>query len=79
MLRRLVPVLTDFPRQGLTPHLAHWSTCDALFNREVNLENAGALTRGVARGVDSHGALLIETPEGVQRFISGEVSVRAIT
>jgi len=30
----------------------------------------------VARGIDAHGALLVETPGGVQRFISGEVSVR---
>ena len=34
------------------------------------------MTRGVARGIDAHGALLVETPEGVRRFISGEVSVR---
>jgi biotin-(acetyl-CoA carboxylase) ligase len=41
------------------------------------VENLGELTRGLARGVDAHGALLVETPAGVQRFISGEVSVRA--
>jgi BirA family biotin operon repressor/biotin-[acetyl-CoA-carboxylase] ligase len=72
-------VLAGFPRQGLTPHLAHWNACDALFGREVNVENAGETSRGVARGIDAHGALLIETPEGVRRFISGEVSVRVST
>lgn len=76
VLRRLIPALTAFPRHGLKPHLSHWSACDALFDREVNVENAGEITRGVARGVDAHGALLVETPGGVQRFISGEVSVR---
>jgi biotin-(acetyl-CoA carboxylase) ligase len=30
----------------------------------------------VARGIDTHGALLVETPGGVHRFISGEVTVR---
>ena len=45
-------------------------------DREVRVENAGEMTRGVARGIDAHGALLVETPRGVQRFISGEVSVR---
>ena len=48
-------------------------------NVEVNVENAGEITRGVARGIDAHGALLVETPSGVQRFISGEVTVRPIT
>jgi biotin-(acetyl-CoA carboxylase) ligase len=32
-----------------------------------------------ARGIDSHGALLVETPAGVRRFISGEVTVRIDT
>jgi BirA family biotin operon repressor/biotin-[acetyl-CoA-carboxylase] ligase len=76
VLRRLVPALRDFPRHGLKPHLSHWGACDALFDRPVNVENAGEITSGIARGVDSHGALLVETPGGVQRFISGEVSVR---
>ena len=31
---------------------------------------------GLARGIDLHGALLVETPQGLQRFISGDVSVR---
>jgi BirA family transcriptional regulator, biotin operon repressor / biotin---[acetyl-CoA-carboxylase] ligase len=78
LLTRLIPALADFPAQGLTPHLANWNDCDALFDREVNVENAGEITRGRARGIDAHGALLVETPAGVRRFISGEVSVRPI-
>ena len=76
LLSRLIPALEGFPRQGLTPHLANWHDCDALREREVRVENAGEITRGVARGIDSHGALLVETPTGVRRFISGEVTVR---
>ena len=79
MIRQLVPALARFPVHGLKPHLAHWNSCDALFDREVNVENAGEVTRGMARGIDAHGALLVETPEGVRRFISGEVSVRMAT
>ncbi|MEO8063929.1 MAG: biotin--[acetyl-CoA-carboxylase] ligase [Pseudomonadota bacterium] len=76
MLAQLVPALEDFPRHGLTPHLANWHEFDALFDREVRLENAGEILRGMARGVDTHGALLVETLAGVRRFISGEVTVR---
>jgi BirA family biotin operon repressor/biotin-[acetyl-CoA-carboxylase] ligase len=79
VLARLVPALESFPRHGLMPHLASWQDCDALKDREVRIENAGDLTRGIARGIDAHGALLVETPAGVQRFISGEVSVRLDT
>jgi BirA family biotin operon repressor/biotin-[acetyl-CoA-carboxylase] ligase len=76
LLAGLVPALDGFPRHGLTPYLANWHECDALFDREVRIENAGEISRGMARGVDSHGALLVETPAGVRRFISGEVTVR---
>jgi BirA family biotin operon repressor/biotin-[acetyl-CoA-carboxylase] ligase len=76
LLARLVPALEGFPKHALTPHLANWNDFDALFDREVRIENAGEISRGVARGVDSHGALLVETPLGVRRFISGEVTVR---
>jgi BirA family biotin operon repressor/biotin-[acetyl-CoA-carboxylase] ligase len=77
LLMRLVPALEGFPRQGLAPHFESWQQADALRDREVRVENAGEITRGVARGIDAHGALLVETPTGVQRFISGEVTVRA--
>ena len=76
MLSRLIPALEEFPRSGLTPHLAQWKERDALRDHEVRIENLGEVTRGMARGIDAHGALLVETPGGVQRFISGEVSVR---
>jgi BirA family biotin operon repressor/biotin-[acetyl-CoA-carboxylase] ligase len=76
LLARIIPALDGFPRNGLTPYLANWHECDALFDREVRIENAGEISRGMARGVDTHGALLVETPAGVRRFISGEVTVR---
>jgi BirA family biotin operon repressor/biotin-[acetyl-CoA-carboxylase] ligase len=76
LLARLVPALDGYPQHGLKSHLASWNDYDALFNREVSVENAGEISRGMARGIDSHGALLIETPDGVRRFISGEVTVR---
>jgi len=76
LLARLIPALEAFPRHGLVPHLQNWHDCDALRDREVRIENAGEISRGVARGIDAHGALLVETPAGVRRFISGEVTVR---
>jgi BirA family transcriptional regulator, biotin operon repressor / biotin---[acetyl-CoA-carboxylase] ligase len=77
LLARLVPALAGFPVHGFAPHVSDWHDNDALREREVRVENAGEITRGVARGIDSHGALLVETPAGVRRFVSGEVSVRA--
>jgi BirA family biotin operon repressor/biotin-[acetyl-CoA-carboxylase] ligase len=42
----------------------------------VNVLTAEETVHGVARGVDIGGALLVETPQGLRKFVSGEVSVR---
>lgn len=69
--------LAAFEREGLKPFIEEWRAADALRGRPVAVSGAGGIARGLARGVDVHGALLIETREGVRRFIAGDVTVRA--
>ena len=76
LLTAIVQGLVEFEQAGLKPFLAEWREADALKGRPVNVIAGAGLTRGLARGVDAHGALLVETAQGVQRFISGDVSVR---
>jgi BirA family biotin operon repressor/biotin-[acetyl-CoA-carboxylase] ligase len=70
--------LLEFERDGLRPFVENWRDADALQGRMVDVRGAvGEVTRGLARGVDLHGALLVETAdEGLKRFVSGDVSVR---
>jgi BirA family transcriptional regulator, biotin operon repressor / biotin---[acetyl-CoA-carboxylase] ligase len=68
--------LAQFAREGLKPFIAEWRDADALRGKPVSVSGAEGASRGVARGIDLHGALLVETPQGVKRFISGDVSVR---
>lgn len=70
--------LVAFEREGLKPFLEEWRQADALRGKVVNvIAPDGGTARGFARGVDLRGALLVETRDGVRRFISGDVSVRA--
>jgi BirA family transcriptional regulator, biotin operon repressor / biotin---[acetyl-CoA-carboxylase] ligase len=69
--------LRQYEREGLRPFIEEWRAADALRGRAVKVSAADAIARGIARGIDLHGALLIETPDGVKRFISGDVTVRA--
>jgi BirA family biotin operon repressor/biotin-[acetyl-CoA-carboxylase] ligase len=68
--------LVQFERQGLKPFIEEWRSADALRGKAVNVSAADGLARGIARGIDLHGALMVETPQGVRRFISGDVTVR---
>jgi BirA family transcriptional regulator, biotin operon repressor / biotin---[acetyl-CoA-carboxylase] ligase len=70
--------LLEFERDGLRPFIENWRDADALQGKMVDVRGAvGEVTRGLARGVDLHGALLVETAdEGLKKFVSGDVSVR---
>lgn len=70
--------LLDFEREGLRPFIEDWQDVDALRGRMVDVRGAaGDVVRGLARGVDLHGALLVETAEeGLRKFVSGDVTVR---
>jgi len=68
--------LIEFERAGLKPFIDEWRAADALRGRAVSVSGADGVERGLARGIDVHGALMIETPQGVKRFISGDVTVR---
>ncbi|MGE5387032.1 MAG: biotin--[acetyl-CoA-carboxylase] ligase [Betaproteobacteria bacterium] len=54
-----------------------WQSRHAWQGRPVRLlQDADAEIRGTCLGADEDGALLIETPGGVRRFLSGDVSLR---
>ncbi len=78
LIGAVVSALLRFEREGFRPFLGRWQQADLLRGATVNLSRGvpGADVVGRAAGVDAEGALLLETPAGLQRFISGEVSVR---
>lgn len=76
ILEECVRGLTEFEREALKPFIADWGAADALAGKAVNVTGAQGVESGMARGIDVHGALLLETPLGVRRFIAGDVSVR---
>lgn len=69
--------MLDFEREGLKPFIEEWRQADALRGRPVTVHAVDGVTKGLARGIDLHGALVVETPHGLKKFISGDVSVRA--
>jgi BirA family biotin operon repressor/biotin-[acetyl-CoA-carboxylase] ligase len=70
--------LMQFEREGLQPFVEEWSRADALHGRPIAVHVADQAVRGLARGVDLSGALLVETPQGLEKFYSGDVTVRAV-
>ena len=76
IIEQVVRGVMRFEREAMRPFFDDWRAADALRGSQIDVRTAAATVRGWARGIDLHGALLVETPQGVQRFISGEVTVR---
>jgi BirA family biotin operon repressor/biotin-[acetyl-CoA-carboxylase] ligase len=71
--------LALFEESGFSAFQDDWQACHVHQDREVMIHSShGDAVSGYARGVDEQGALLLETPAGLQRFHSGEVSLRAV-
>lgn len=70
--------LARFERNGFAAFHADWHACHAHQGQPVSIQpGQGAAISGVALGVDTEGALLLQTHAGIRTFHSGEVSLRA--
>jgi BirA family biotin operon repressor/biotin-[acetyl-CoA-carboxylase] ligase len=78
LITQMVRGLLVFEKEGLQPFAEEWREADALRGRQIDVHTTEGIARGLARGIDLHGALVVETPQGVRRFVSGEVTVRAV-
>jgi BirA family biotin operon repressor/biotin-[acetyl-CoA-carboxylase] ligase len=76
ILESLVQALDSFAREGLAAFSQEWASHDLIDGRTVELQHDNNRIRGVARGIDSHGALLLEQNGLTRTFHAGEVSVR---
>lgn len=81
LLTQLAAILPTFSLDGFAPLAAEWNRRHAWAGERVQLAPDNGLVAsvaGVARGVADDGALQIETPTGVTRIVSGDVSLRVV-
>jgi BirA family biotin operon repressor/biotin-[acetyl-CoA-carboxylase] ligase len=77
-LAEFARVLEDFSKHGFAPLRHEWETRHAHQGKAVTLSSGdGNPVAGRAAGVAEDGALLLDTARGVERFYSGELSLRA--
>ncbi|MDH5378510.1 MAG: bifunctional biotin--[acetyl-CoA-carboxylase] ligase/biotin operon repressor BirA [Gammaproteobacteria bacterium] len=76
LITELSDALKRFEQGGLEPFLEEWKRCDLTLDREINILQSGKVETGISKGVNRHGALLVETDQGTKQIYSGEVSIR---
>ncbi|HEY2417661.1 MAG TPA: biotin--[acetyl-CoA-carboxylase] ligase [Steroidobacteraceae bacterium] len=78
LISEIVAGLLQFEQQGFGAFALEWRAADALAGKVVKVTQDSGNVSGHARGIDIDGALCVQTREGIQRFVTGDVSVRAM-
>jgi len=79
LLKHLADVLTVFEQGGFAALRDEWTQHHAYHEQDVRmLMPDGREIHGVVKGISEDGSLLVSTAAGMQRFISGEISLRGI-
>jgi BirA family biotin operon repressor/biotin-[acetyl-CoA-carboxylase] ligase len=78
ILDELLSMLLQYERFGFAAFRDAWTALDGLNGRPAQVMVGQSVVSGIARGVDADGALLLETEDRMQRFVSGEASLRLI-
>jgi len=78
ILDELLSMLVQFEREGFAAFRDAWTALDGLNGRPARVLLGDTVISGTARGVDQEGALLLDTGDGLRRFVSGEASLRVI-
>jgi len=78
LLIELARVFDRFAQGGFAVLRDQWQARHAWQDRPVRLLRDGRVEKeGICRGADSDGALLVQTAAGVERCLSGDLSLRA--
>jgi BirA family biotin operon repressor/biotin-[acetyl-CoA-carboxylase] ligase len=75
----LIAGLEEFGRQGFAAFAPRWAALDALAGARVHVAQGAEGLVGEACGTDADGALLVEVDGRIERFHSGDVSLRPVT
>jgi BirA family biotin operon repressor/biotin-[acetyl-CoA-carboxylase] ligase len=74
----MIEALEQFEVDGFRSFAGDWRRFDSLRGLPVQLKQGDRVLEGTARGADPDGALCVEIDGHVQRFVSGDVSVRPV-
>ena len=77
LLKSLSDYLQVFIQHGFTPFVEEFQSHHRFHNQPVTLSAPNHSYVGFCRGVDSHGALLLEVQGKLHRIMGGEISLHA--
>lgn len=77
MIKTLHNALADYEMQGMSGFVERWNRLDNFLGRPIKLIMGPREVTGIAKGINEQGAVLLETEQGIESYIGGEISLRA--
>ncbi len=77
LVNTLHSALTEYELRGMSQFVERWNPIDNYLGRKVKLIIGTREIVGIERGINEQGAVLLETDNGIEAFIGGEISLRA--
>ncbi len=75
LLNELIPILELFSTENLPSYLEEWRSYDCMLNKAVTFHLPKQTLKGVVKGINQDGLLLLTTEQGeIRTFASGELS-----
>ncbi|KDM89652.1 bifunctional biotin--[acetyl-CoA-carboxylase] ligase/biotin operon repressor BirA [Photobacterium galatheae] len=72
----MTETLLRYEEVGMAGFVDEWDQYDNFLDRPVKLLMGDKVIRGIARGINPQGALLLETEQGMVPYLGGEISLR---
>ena len=76
MINTLHSALSDYEIYGMSGFVERWNRLDNFLGRPIKLIMGPREITGIAKGINEQGAVLLETENGIESFIGGEISLR---
>ncbi|NOI15152.1 bifunctional biotin--[acetyl-CoA-carboxylase] ligase/biotin operon repressor BirA [Vibrio hepatarius] len=76
MINTLHSALSDYEIYGMSGFVERWNRLDNFLDRPIKLIMGPREITGIAKGINEQGAVLLETGNGIESFIGGEISLR---
>jgi BirA family biotin operon repressor/biotin-[acetyl-CoA-carboxylase] ligase len=76
IIDNLISSIQIFERHGLAAFMDLWNEYDVIKDKPITIKKLDTQEQGIARGIDSSGALLVEQHGTIIPLYSGDVSIR---
>ena len=74
----LLNLFSSFDSKGFAYWRDAWHARDAYLGKQVQIVRGTERLSGISRGVDEHGSLILELPDGLRYISAGDVSLREV-